>query len=100
MIDEMDRLRGVKGLCDLLRHYADLGREDRQVWQDRLLTLEGVEPRELVKLHGELIAHGWIEQNTGATPVLRTGTAPACYRVTPSGLRALKQLQAEAVSIL
>jgi hypothetical protein len=99
MMDEMDRLRGVKGLCDLLCHYAELGREDRQVWQDRLLNLEGVEPNQLVKLHGELIAYGWIEQNTGATPVLRPGTAPACYRVTPVGLRALKQVHAEEVAV-
>jgi hypothetical protein len=98
MIDEMERLRGVKGLFDLLSHYGELGRADRQVWQDRLLTKEGVEPRELVKLHGELLAHGWLEQNTGATPILRAGAAPGCYRITLAGVRALKQVHPEEVA--
>jgi hypothetical protein len=92
MFDEMDRLRGVQGLLNLLNHYAELGRTDRQIWQDRLSRLDGVEPRELVKFHGELIAFGWIEQNTGATPILRHGAAPACYRVTLAGIRALQQV--------
>ncbi len=99
MFDEMDRLRGVKHLLDLLNHYAELGRVDRQIWQDRLESVDGIEPRELVKLHGELLAYGWVEQNTGATPVLRHGAAPACYRVTPAGLRAVKQVQVEEVVV-
>jgi hypothetical protein len=47
----------------------------------------------MTRLHGELIAHGWVEQNTGLTPLLRKGEAPACYRVTTAGLRALKQVK-------
>jgi hypothetical protein len=95
MIDEMARLRATVGLCDLLRHYAALAAADRQTWQDRLAELAGASVRELVQFHGELIAYGWLEQNTGQTPVLRAGSAPACYRVTPAGLRALKNLHAE-----
>ena len=38
-----------------------------------------------------LIACGWLEQNAGATPVLRSGVVAACYRVTAAGLRALRQ---------
>jgi hypothetical protein len=55
------------------------------------MGLEGVEPRDLVRLHGQHLARGWLEQNTGATPVLRPGTVTACYRVTAAGLRALRQ---------
>jgi hypothetical protein len=99
MFDEMERLRDTKGLFDLLTHYGELGRADRQLWQDRLLSMEGIEPRELIKFHGELLAYGWIEQNTGATPVLCHGAAPACYRITPAGVRALKQVHEEEVSI-
>ena len=95
MFDEMDRLRNEKELCALLSHYAGLAAPDRQAWQDRVPEWPGAEGRELVKLHGELLAYGWLEQNTGATPVLKPGTAPACYRVTPAGLRALKQLRTE-----
>ena len=97
MFDEMERLRDVKGLRDLLEHYRRLAAPDRQAWQDRLPQLEGVEPHELVKYHGELLAYGWLEQNTGATPVLQAGAARQCYRVTPAGLRALKQARAEEV---
>ena len=94
MFDELERLRDVKELSALLRHYQKVGEADRQAWQDRLADLEGVEPRQLVKLHGELLAYGWLEQNTGLTPVLRVGAAASCYRITPAGIRALKQVRA------
>jgi len=97
MIDEMARLRATQGLCELLRHYATLAAPDRQVWQDRLADLTGVSPRELVQFHGELMAYGWLEQNTGLTPVLRPGAAANCYRITTAGIRALKQVRAREV---
>jgi hypothetical protein len=99
MFDEMDRLRDVKELCRLLTHYQECAAGDRHAWQDRLLEMGGVEPRELVKLHGELLAYGWLEQNTGATPVLRPNAAPGCYRITAAGVRALKQVDAEGVPV-
>jgi hypothetical protein len=99
MVDEMERLRGTEGLSELLRHYADLAAPDRQVWQDRLAELAGVTPREIAGFHGELLAYGWLEQNTGLTPVLRAGAAPACYRVTTAGLRALKNLLVEPAEV-
>jgi hypothetical protein len=89
--DGWPRLRQSEALTRLLTHYAELGVADREAWQDRRMDLEGVEPRELVRLHGQLIACGWVEQNTGATPVLRPGAVAACYRVTAAGLRALRQ---------
>jgi hypothetical protein len=91
MFDELERLRNTKELYDLLRHYQQAGEADRQAWQDRLAEMEGVEPRQLVKLYGELLAYGWLEQNTGLTPVLRAGAAASCYRITTAGIRALKQ---------
>ena len=75
MFDEMERLRDEKGLFALLSHYAALAVADRQVWQDRLLEMAGVEVRQLIRLHGELLAYGWLEQNSGLTPVLRRGEA-------------------------
>ncbi len=87
MFDELQRLRDVKELSALLRHYQQAGAADRQAWQDRLADMEGVEPRQLVKLHGELLAYGWLEQNTGA--------AGSCYRITSAGIRALKQIRTQ-----
>lgn len=95
LFDEMDRLAECRPLYDLLVHYASRVTDDRDVWQDRLADLPGTPARELVKLHGELLAYGWLEQNTGMTPVLKHGLAPLCYRVTPAGLKAWKQARAE-----
>ena len=83
MFEELDRLRESKGLRDLLTHYRDAGLADRSAWQDRLCEMDGCDARALVRLHGELIAFGWIEQNTGVVSALKRGTAPACYRITP-----------------
>jgi plasmid replication initiation protein len=41
--------------------------------------------RKLSRLHGTLIAEGWLEQNTGSI-------RPGSYRVTGAGLRALKRV--------
>jgi hypothetical protein len=86
--DGWSKLRENDALGRLLTHYADLGASEREAWQDRRMDLEGVKPRELVRLHGQLLARGWVEQNTGATPMLRPGVVAACYRVTAAGLRA------------
>jgi hypothetical protein len=82
MFDELERLGKDDNLFALLAHYARPGAADREAWQSRLTAIEGVRPEELVKLHGELIAYDWVEQNTGEVP--------ACYRVTPAGLRAFR----------
>ena len=97
MFNELERLRDVPELCELLTHYAGAAAADRQAWQDRRTELGPLGARELVRLHGELLAYGWLEQNTGATPVVQAGAVRQCYRVTPSGLRALKQARAEEV---
>ena len=91
MFDELERLRDVRELFALLTHYQRLGEADRQVWQDRLIEMEGIAPRELVKLHGELLAYGWLEQNTGVTGLARKGETTGYYRITTAGARALKQ---------
>jgi len=69
----------------LLTHYASLGEGNQEAWHDRLMHLEGVESPQMARLHGELIAFAWVEQNTGQVP--------ACYRITLAGWRAVKQAQ-------
>jgi hypothetical protein len=98
MYDEMARLRENGALQTLLNHYREIGLPDRSTWQDRLCELDGVEFAELARLHGVLIAFGWLEQNTGVVTVLQRGGAPACYRITTAGLRALKILATEEVA--
>jgi hypothetical protein len=91
MIDELERLRETPELFGLLSHYAELARPDRQAWHDRKMLLDGCEGKQLTRLHGELMAYGWLEQNTGVVPLARKGEAPGCYRVTRSGIKALEQ---------
>jgi hypothetical protein len=93
MYDELDLLLEDETLQALLRHYGNLGKADRQIWQDRLMELEGVAGRELAARHGELLAYGWLEQNTGLTPGAKPGAALACYRISPAGVRALKEVR-------
>ncbi len=92
MFDFSLRLRENVHLLSLLTHYAEVGSEDRTAWQDRLMRMDGVEPRELTVLHGELIAFDWIEQNTGHANLRQDGTLAACYRVTPHGLREYRRI--------
>lgn len=85
MLDELEDLRNHTPLAVLFSHYAKLAAIDRERWQARLMQLEGVKTAELSKLHGGLLAFGWLEQNTGQLP--------CCYRLTSTGLRAWRQVQ-------
>ena len=38
---------------------------DREAWQDRLMQLGNAVPKDMVRWHGELLAYGWLEQNSG-----------------------------------
>jgi hypothetical protein len=91
VVEEPEALSSDSPLFRLLRHYAEPGEIDREAWQDRLMALEGLTGRDLSRLHGELIAQGWVEQNTGSTPSVRLGVATGCYRVTLPGLRAYRK---------
>jgi hypothetical protein len=95
MLDEIERLRQTRELYALLEHYQDRADPDRQAWQDRVLEMEGVAPRDLIGLYGELLAYGWLEQNTGVTALPRVGAALASYRISPAGIRALRQAREE-----
>jgi hypothetical protein len=80
MFDESQRLQENPHLMALLSHYAQQATADRATWRNRLMQMDGVEPRQLSTLHGELIAFDWLEQNIGET-------LSACYRITLNGLR-------------
>jgi hypothetical protein len=97
MFNELERLRDGVELQALLEHYVGLAGPDRQAWHDRRMQLDGCEVRQLTRLHGELMAYGWLEQNTGVVPVARLGEAPGCYRVTRAGIKALEQVRAGEV---
>jgi hypothetical protein len=91
MFDEQVRLSDDGNLLWLLEHYAAV--EERETWLDRVMNLNGIEPAELTRLHGELIAYGWVEQNTGVLARVEAGACLASYRSTPAGRRALTRHQ-------
>jgi hypothetical protein len=97
MFNELERLRDTAELFSLLSHYGELAAPDRHAWQDRCMRQDACTARDITRLHGELIAYGWVEQNTGVAAILRADEAPGCYRITPAGLRALKQVKAGEV---
>jgi hypothetical protein len=84
MLDDLERLRTIEPLRLLLAHYSRLEEPNREIWHPRLMALDGVEPPELSKLHGLLIAMDFIE--------LSVGDVACKYRVTVAGLRALPQV--------
>ena len=84
MLDNMERLRNTPQLLDLFNHYAKLGETNPEVWHPRLTQIENDERADLVKLHGQLIAFDWIEQNTGQMP--------CSYRLTRAGLKAIREI--------
>jgi hypothetical protein len=98
MFDELDLLRDDARLRELLSHYSLLAQANPEAWQDRLMQMAGAEPRDLVHLHGLLLAFGWIDQNTGQAFTSKEGTFRSCYRVTPSGERVLRQIQGSVAS--
>jgi hypothetical protein len=83
MYDGLERLSSNPALIRLLDCYVQASAASPEVWRNRVDQLDGVEPKKLVRLHGELIAFGWIELNLGAVPT--------CYRSTAAGRRALKR---------
>ena len=93
MLDDLERLRTSEPLLQLLTHYCRLADPNRESWQDRLMSLEAVDARELTKLHGLLLAMEWIELKVGHFSPGSNHPVPACYRVTNAGLRTLRQVR-------
>ncbi len=85
MFDFLERLQNSPKLLQLFNHYATLGKTDPQAWHPRLMVMEGDESVDMAKLHGELIAYDFVDQNTG--------NLPCCYRLTRAGQKALRQIE-------
>jgi hypothetical protein len=87
MFDEDARLQDDAHLLFLLEHYC--ATEDRETWLDRVMQIETLDRAAITGLHGELLAYGWIEQNTGVLTRPQPGACPASYRSTAAGRKAL-----------
>lgn len=96
MLDETDGLQCHAALMRLLTLYASLAAPNRDAWQPRLTTVEGIAPEEMTRLHGDLLVLGWIEWTSGQV-VPNLGGVMACYRITIDGLRACRLASGVAV---
>ena len=84
----MDNLKQL-----LIKYFKELP-EERQQWLPRVMEVSGVEQKELTHLHGMLIAHGWIEQNSGYAEQLESVEKfVGCYRITSLGTREVRGFQ-------
>jgi hypothetical protein len=82
--DDRSHLTREPRLRRLLRHYAELARDDKSAWHARVGDWEGGTPTEVSKWHGRLLAADWLELRVAA-PSDKMPAAAQCYRATPAG---------------
>lgn len=92
MGDELDRLAESSELRGLLETYVQAGELDRDAWIDRPMEWSGLRERALTKLHGELLAAGWLEVNLDSGTTRRADVVAGCYRATSAGVKAHRQV--------
>lgn len=94
MLGASDVLRENLRLRRLLLHYEETYR--RQVdaeWLDRLMELDGTDGEELSRLHGLLLAHGWLDSRVHHQAFDLPGQVRACYQITREGRHMLRFLE-------
>jgi hypothetical protein len=94
MTGGLELLRDNVPLRRLLAWY----REQKQTrpdapWHDRLMQAAGVSADQISKLHGLLLAHGWIETRVDPLSFAEPGRLRECYRVTREGSSILRFLE-------
>lgn len=95
----IDTLRDNEPLLALLTAYAELkARQPDRDWHDRQGQFRDLPARELSRLHGMLLANGWIESRVHADAFHPAGRVADVYRVTHDGIRTLRELASETVS--
>jgi hypothetical protein len=90
MIGSLEILCDNEALHTLLTRYRQLRKQNPGAeWNDRVMELPETPPAALSKLHGTLLALGWIETRVSWEAFETPGKLTACYRITNDGLRAL-----------
>lgn len=91
MIHTFEVIRNDPKLHALLLGYAARKRETPDAeWHDRIMELAGCDEAALGKLHGLLLASGWIETRVHGEAFRKAGVLESCYRITPDGSAALR----------
>jgi hypothetical protein len=91
VINSIESLRADPKLHALLSAYAALKRNRPDAeWHDRVMDLPGCEPTELHRLHGLLLASGWVETRVHGDSFRDAGKLVSCYRLTADGAAILR----------
>ena len=91
MIIGHEALRNDPRLHALLAAYATLKKQKPDAeWHDRIMELTGCSIEQINKLHGLLLAGGWIETRVHGDSFKTAGRLESCYRITPDGNAALR----------
>lgn len=62
-------------------------------WHDRLTELPGVEPKELSRHYGLLLANGWLDVRIAKESLTSGAGVKQAYQITRDGLRALERTE-------
>lgn len=90
MIGSIEILCENPSLHELLLSYRQQRKQRRDAeWDDRIMRFDDLSDKELSKLHGTLLALGWLETRVCREAFDVPGQLTACYRVTHEGIRAL-----------
>lgn len=91
MITSLSEIKSNPKLGRLLLAYAELKKAQPDAeWHDRIMELTDVTSDELNRLHGLLLASGWIETRVHGDSFRQAGRLEACYRLTSDGAAALR----------
>ena len=91
MIDTFDLLRENPALRQLLEYYCEVADRKPDVeWHDRIMEMHGADAKMLTRLHGQLLANGWIETRVHFDAIAATGDLRECYKPTRDGVHALR----------
>lgn len=92
-----DALRESTPLRELLYHYLTCKQQSPgQEWHDRVMSVGTLEPADVSKLHGHLLANGWVDTRVANDVFNTPGRLTGCYKITPDGARALQWAMKEA----
>ncbi|MGL5095863.1 MAG: hypothetical protein ACRDD1_09755 [Planctomycetia bacterium] len=91
MVEEVELLRDDPALRSLLAEYRRRRTaEPKAGWYDRVDPEGGATDADWHRLHGVLIANGWLDVRVHAAAFAEVGKVAGVYAVTADGVQALR----------
>lgn len=80
----------------LAQYLTSTQQSPNKEWHDRVMTLCSLAPADVSKLHGHLLANGWVDTRVALEVFNTPGRLASCYKITPDGACALQWAMKEA----